>query len=216
MQASQQKADPNALYAVWGGGNDYLFGNPSNADQTVNNLSDSIGALATAGAKNILVFNLPDLGKTPFAAKVNPNLLSDLTVEHNQKLAAALGNFSSIPGVNIIPVDTNSLFAQVLNNPEKFGFKNATGSCVIGDFSSIQSVCNNPNDFVFFDAVHPTTGAYKLVADAALTAVRSKTIPEPSAVLGMLALGVMGATGVMKRKLTSADRFVGAEPSRIK
>ena len=64
--------------------------------------------------------------------------------------------------------------------------------------------------------MHPTTGAYKLVAGAALTAVRGKSIPEPSAVFGMLALGVMGAAGVMTRKLTSADRFVGAEPSRIK
>lgn len=101
LQANQQKADPNALYAVWGGGNDYLFGNLNNADQTVKNLSDSVGALASAGAKNILVFNLPDLGKIPFAAKGNPSLLSSLTVEHNQKLAATLGNYSSIPGVNI-------------------------------------------------------------------------------------------------------------------
>ncbi len=211
LVATNQKADPNALYAVWGGGDDYLLGGVTDVNQTVKNLSDSVGALASAGAKNILVFNLPDLGTVPFAARGNPSALTSLTLEHNQKLAAALGNFS-LNGVNIIPIDTNSLLNRVLANPGEFGFKNTVAPCVIGTFNTVDSVCQNPNDFVFFDAVHPTTNVHRLIAETALFAVGGKTIPEPSAALGMLAFGALGAAGVLKGKLTSAGRVVGTEP----
>ena len=153
LQANQQKADPNALYAVWGGGNDYLFGSVPDPNQTVKNLSDSVALLAQAGAKNILVFNLPDLGKLPYAAANGiSSELTTLSTSHNATLAASLNNLSSIPDVNIIPIDIYSLSNQVLANPGEFGFQNVTTSCVIGNFQTITSVCNNPNDFYFFDA----------------------------------------------------------------
>ena len=212
--ATNQKADPNALYAVWGGGNDYLLGGVTDVNQTVKNLSDSVGALASAGAKNILVFNLPDLGRVP-AATVNPSALTNLTLEHNQKLAAALSNFNS-NGVNIITIDTNSLFNRVLANPGEFGFKNTVAPCVIGTLNKVDSVCQNPNDFVFFDALHPTTNVHRLIAETALAAVEGKSIPEPSAALGILALGALGAAGVRQRKLTSTSGVVEAKPSRIR
>ena len=203
LQANNQKADPNALYSVWAGGNDYLFGGSTDPNQTVNNILSSVTSLAQAGAKNILVFNLPDLGKIPYAssnAEVS-SLLTALSTSHNALLANALSQFSlSNPSVNIIPVDVNSLFNQLIAAPEKFGFQNATASCVIGGFQAITSVCNDPNDFLFFDAIHPTTNVYKLVADAALSAINAKSVPEPSPALGIVAFGAMGAVGVLKRK----------------
>jgi len=173
LLASHQKADPNALYAVWGGGNDYLFGNAPNPNQIVQNLLDAVTILAQAGAKNILVFNLPDLGKIPYADEYGiSSELTTLSTSHNATLAASLKNLSLSSSVNIIPVDVYTLFNQVLANPAEFGFKNITASCVIGDFQNIISVCNNPQDFLFFDAVHPTTGAQRLIVAAALSAIR--------------------------------------------
>ena len=215
LVATNRKADPNALYAVWGGGNDYLLGGVTDVNQTVKNLSDSVEALKSAGAKNILVFNLPDLGRVPFAATVNPSALTNLTLEHNQKLAVALGNLS-LNGVNIIPIDVNSIFNRVLANPGEFGFKSTVTPCIIGAFNTVDSLCQNPNDFVFFDAVHPTTNVHRLIAETALASVGGKTIPEPSAVLGMLALGALGAAGVLKQKVTSVNREVSAEPFKIR
>lgn len=201
LQANNQKADPNALYSVWAGGIDYLFGGITDPKQTVNNILSSVTLLTQAGAKNILVFNLPDLGKIPYASNTGASsLLTALSTSHNALLADALNQFSAAnPSVNIIPVDVNSLFNQVITSPEQFGFKNATASCVIGDFQTIASVCNDPNDYLFFDAVHPTTGGYKLVADAALSAIQAKSVPESSTVLGILAFGAMGAVGFLKR-----------------
>ncbi len=201
LLTNQKLADPNALYAVWGGANDYLFDqNVTDSSQIVSNLSNSVALLAETGAKNIIVFNLPDLGKSPFAlASGNSNQLSDLTKSHNTELAKNLEQFNSIPDINIISVDVYSLFNQVLGNPGKFGFTNVNAPCLVGSCEDVNSgnftICNNPNDFLFFDAVHPTTGAHRLIADAALAA-----IPEPSSVLGMLALGALGAVGVLKRQ----------------
>jgi phospholipase/lecithinase/hemolysin len=199
---TNQKVDANGLYAVWGGGNDYLFGQNPNVAQTVKNISDSVGLLAQAGAKNILVFNLPDLGKTPIAlGSVNSPTLTAATNAHNAALATSVASLSNtIPGVNIIPVDINSLFNRAIANPGEFGFKDVTTSCVVYKIvtNEVLKTCDNPNDFLFFDEVHPTTNAHKLVAETALAAIRAKSVPEPSTTFGMLTLGALGAAAMFK------------------
>lgn len=208
--------DPNALYSVFGGANDYFNGNTVN--QVVQNLTDSIGSLAQGGAKNFLVFNLPKLGESPFGKRLGiPDQLNQVTREHNQQLALAISNLrTSNPDLNIYSVDINSLFKTVRSTPARFGFKDVTNACVTGNFLQVTNICDNPDDFLLFDDVHPSSRAHNLIAQAALAAVNGKTIPEPSAALGMLALGALGAAGVLKRKVTSANRVVQAEPSKIR
>ena len=218
LQANQ-KLDPNALYAVSGGANDYLFGQAINPAQTVQNLSNAVALLASSGAKNILVFNLPDLGKIPFASATGlSSNLTALTNDHNKRLADELGKFSNNPDLNLISVDVFSLFNQVEANPGKFGFQDVVNPCVVGNFQTIVSVCPQPNDYLFFDSVHPTTGVHKLVADTALAAIEAKSVPEPAINLGILALGAFGAVAVLKRQqkrsaLVSADRVFDAQLS---
>ncbi len=200
LQANQ-KLDPNALYAVWGGANDYVFGQATNAAQTVQNLSDAVGLLASSGAKNILVFNLPDLGKIPFAFATGlSSNLTGLTNDHNTRLAEEIDKFSNNSDLNLISVDVFSLFNQVQANPGDFGFKDVATPCIIGTLQTITSVCSQPNDYLFFDSVHPTTGVHKLVADTALAAIDAKSVPEPAINLGILALGAFGALGMLKRQ----------------
>ncbi|MUG96337.1 PEP-CTERM sorting domain-containing protein [Scytonema sp. UIC 10036] len=209
--ATNQKVDANGLYAVWGGGNDYLFGQNPDVVETVENISNSVGLLAQAGAKNILVFNLPDLGRTPIALRSgNSPILTAATNAHNQALATSVAQLSNnIPGVNIIPVDINSLFNRAIANPEEFGFKDVTTSCVVYNIvtNQVLKTCNNPNDFLFFDEVHPTTNAHKLVAETALAAIRGKSVPEPSTTFGMLTFGALGAAMFKyKRKQLAVTR----------
>ncbi|MEC4818698.1 MAG: SGNH/GDSL hydrolase family protein [Scytonema sp. PMC 1069.18] len=207
LQASNQKADPNALYAIWGGANDYLFSQNPNVDQTIENVSNAIRTLNQTGAKNILVFNLPDLGKIPLVlGSENSQNLTTLTNIHNTALMKALGQFSSIPGINIIPVDINSLFDKVLANPEEFGFKYTDTSCIVYkiEINQVLRTCDNPNDYLFFDEVHPTTNAHKLVAQTALTAIKAKSVPESSLVLSMLIFGALGVGKILKLKRKQA------------
>lgn len=65
---------------------------------------------------------------------------------------------------------------------------------------NISSLCDNPDEFIFFDAVHPTSKSHRLVADATLSAIKHETVPEPSTVLSTLAIGAIGTAGVLKRK----------------
>ncbi len=206
LQANNQQADPNALYTVWGGANDYLFGGVTDPTETVTNLSNAIGNLAQAGAKNIAVFNLPDLGKIPFAIANGVEVstgLTQLTLGHNAALEQALDGFSVNSDVNIIRVDINSLFNRVVANPGEFGFtQNPAIPCVIGDTlnNSIASLCDNPNEFVFFDGVHPSSKAHRLIADATLSAIQHQPIPEPPTLLSTLAVGAIGTVGILKSK----------------
>jgi len=203
--------DPNALYSVFGGANDYFGGN-TNVNQVVQNLTNSIGSLAQGGAKNFLIFNLPKLGDSPFGKRSGfTDQLNQLTQAHNLQLASAISSLRTTnPDLNIYSVDINSLFNTVRATPAKFGFKDVTNPCVTGNFLQVTNICDNPDDFLFFDSVHPSSRTHNLIAQAALAAVNGKTIPEPSAALGMLALGALGAAGVLKRKSTSANRVVEA------
>ncbi|MGB3655602.1 MAG: SGNH/GDSL hydrolase family protein [Rivularia sp. (in: cyanobacteria)] len=228
LQANNQQADPNALYTVWGGANDYLFGGVTDPNQTVSNLSNAIGGLTQVGAKNIAVFNIPDLGQLPSALREasTPGViasntsaqLTQLTQSHNALLEQTLDGFAGNSDVNIIPVDVNSLFNQVVANPGEFGFsQDPASSCVVGVVGDIIDDCQNPqgivfsesidpNEFIFFDTFHPSSKSHRLVADATLSAIKHETVPEPSTVLSTLAFGAIGTIGVLKRKRKSKVR----------
>ncbi len=205
--SANTSANPNALYVIWAGTNDYLdyfFGDIPNPTQAVKNLSEAVTSLAAVGAKNFLVVNLPDLGKFPVTGgnSQNSSLLSTFTSAHNSRLTANLNFLSQQlnPDLNIIPLDVNSLFNRIIAAPGEFGFTNATESC-IGDLSVVpinvpkQPVACDPDKFLFWDQVHPTTSVHKLIGELAFSAVKPVPVSEPSAVLGMLAVGVLGAVG---------------------
>lgn len=204
--------DSNAIYSILGGANDYTSAIDNkivpNVSQVVSNLTESINRLANKNAKNFLVFNLPNLGDTPrgSADKQAQPLLNALTQDHNRQLAIALNDVrSKRPDLNIYSVDFNSLVQTLRSNPAQFGFTNITGSCLTGNNELATGVCTNPNEFLFFDDVHPSSEAHRLLANAALASIKdgSKSIPEPSMGLGLLALAGFGATRVVKRKSKS-------------
>jgi len=182
-------ADPNALYVVWAGSNDYLGGNITDPTIPVSNLTSTVTTLSNYGAKNILVANLPDLGQIP-ATSNNPQIAGNLNVLsefHNFGLTNNLDSLSQQTDTNIISLDVNSLFKRAIANPSEFGLTNVTDACL-----TQAGVCSNPNEYLFWDDFHPTTGVHELVSEAALSSLESKAVPEPTAGLGMLALATFG------------------------
>lgn len=216
LQAINQKADPDALYVVWAGANDYIFGGITDPTIPVGNIQNAVQSLVDAGAKNIVVPNLPDLGKLPSTNDdpITSDGLNQLTAFHNAGLNAFLTGFSQ-PGINIIPVDINTSVKQIQANPISFGFADATNSCLVGDFAAIAAgtatLCSNPEDFLFFDGVHPNTRGNELIAKQALASLKHPTtsIPEPSLGLGILGFAATAAFGTMKRKKIKEKIAVG-------
>ena len=196
-------ADANALYTIWTGGNDVnaALNDILGSGSTLVDLAAEGAAVASiaqdlinAGAQNILVVNLPDLGLVPGVTTVIPGsgdvvetTASGLTALFNGNLAAAL---TGVTGGNIISLDAFSLTTLIVANPAAFGLTNATDRCLAGDDVT---VCANPGDHLFWDDLHPTAAGHELIAQNALAAV----VPVPAALPLMLS-ALMGL-GFVKR-----------------
>ncbi|MFE1745851.1 SGNH/GDSL hydrolase family protein [Coleofasciculus sp. H7-2] len=205
FKATHSSANPKALYIVWAGANDYLKG-ATDSTAPINNVAIAVKSLSAAGAKNIVVVNLPDLGKLPSTRTTQrSDSLNVLTKKHNSGLAASLKGLRQqlTSDIKITYLDVNSLFHQVTNNPKKFGFTNVTNACL-----SRAKICNNPKEYLFWDSIHPTTAAHKLFVELAFPALKST--PEPRAVsssqttvepiaLGGIILGAVGGGLIVKR-----------------
>lgn len=203
-----QAADPNALYTVWAGANDYLAGGLTTDTATIKNLLSAVTSLNDVGAKNILVPNLPDLGKIPRNLNTpEAPALSALSKKHNSDLALALASLSQDRGssINIIPLDVYSTFEAIIADPAEYGFTNVTQGCINPPPPfpvTYNSPCNDQksvqDQYFSWDGIHPTEPGHQLIAKAAFAAVRP--VPEPSSTLGILTFGVLGAGSLLKRR----------------
>ncbi|HEY2344843.1 MAG TPA: autotransporter domain-containing protein [Xanthomonadaceae bacterium] len=169
--------DKNALYTMWGGANDIFTyaseigssGGGGEGDPVAHPLITPteagegvafsaatevglIGALQTAGARNIIVFNLPNVALTPeaagqatalfngeVAAGISPAQaqadaqglltgLADLSIIYNNVLNQGMAGKTGI-----IPVNVFGLVNEVFANPAAYGFSNVTGmACSTG------------------------------------------------------------------------------------
>jgi phospholipase/lecithinase/hemolysin len=220
LQAKNKAADADALYTLWAGANDFIFINQQDSTTPINNVSQALNILAGVGAKNILVFNLPDLSKTPFE-QPKPQAVRDTLQQsintYNSALKQTLNGLSKNSDLNIIPVDVDSLFKQLSASPSTFGFTNITDSC-LAKFN----ICDpDQSKFVFWDDLHPTTTTHKIIANTALAAIEAKSVPEPSTALGTLAIGAWGGVVVLNRKrkkplVNIASRVPGGLSTRTK
>ena len=154
--------EPNRLFVVWAGANDYLGGRQTNPAVTVGNLSTAIQRLTAAGATQIVVPNLPNLGKLPASLGI-PALagLDPLSAAHNSVLSASLRSLaSSNPNISIVPTDLEALFNRVTTNPARFGLTNVTQPCLN---PATGAVCATPDTYLFWDEIHPTAAGHRLI-----------------------------------------------------
>lgn len=198
---SNNSADPNALYVIWAGANDYL-GGETNTTMPIQHLTMAVKLLSAVGAKKIAVINLPDLGKLPETRNSQrADSLNNLTKQHNADLATSLNNLRQQLNsqISITYYDVNSVFNRVINSPEKFGFINVTDPCL-----SQVSICERPREYLFWDNIHPTTAAHNLLVELAFSelkpAPKSFVTPEMTIALGAVAFGGLGTYLVMKRR----------------
>ncbi|MCO6046777.1 SGNH/GDSL hydrolase family protein [Aeoliella sp. ICT_H6.2] len=165
--------DPEALYIVWAGAND-LFDNQMNMSIPVGNITNDIQQLYDDGARQFLVMNLPKLGATPeyngtAASQADWN---NRTQMFNTTLASGLDDLeASIGDASIRRFDIEALFDQVLANPGDYGLTNVSESAAPdlepGTYSYDNSdVVANPDEYLFWDNVHPTRVMHAHLADA--------------------------------------------------
>ena len=171
-----ERADSEALYILWAGPNDYQsVPTPvplESAQESVNNIETALESLYNLGARNFLVPNLPDLGKTARALSrgmEESTRLTTVTILHNFLLAETIGDLSeSLPDINIIPMDVYGLLAEAIANPEEFGLTNVTDRCL--DEETLIP-CSNPDEYLFWDGLHITSNPQQILGEFALEAI---------------------------------------------
>jgi outer membrane lipase/esterase len=189
LAANGGTANSNALYLISSGGNDvsYALGQtglgpfPSNPSayliSAANSLASSIASLQAAGARYIIVPDLPYSFPTG-AANANERQLRLLYVQ-------TLWSSLSADGVQFIPADLNAFRLAVASNPTEFGFisiSNAVGHTACTDPTGVTTawalLCsansgapshlvapNAEQTYLFADDQHYTTAGQKIEAD---------------------------------------------------
>ena len=206
-------ADPNALYTVFIGGNDVR--NAAKQDAGASNTAagrasisaavtteiGAVQALVGAGARNLLVINVPDVGAIPEFAQQAPSQAPAATFYtqlYNRQLAAGLSGVA-LAGATLTQFDLQSFNTEIGTNPGRYGFTNATDPCYLatGALSAASSAACGPGAsnidlLVYWDSIHPTAGVHALWAQgeaAALATSLSTAVPEPAA-LALLVAGL--------------------------
>ena len=172
--ASVTPIAPSALFVVWGGPDDFLSPSPLDttpvevADRAVANIVGIVQGLQVLGAQHILVPGMPDLGLTPFGQTTGAADASAISAYFNALLRNSLPEGARF-------YNTSALLHRVVNNPAAYGFTNVTSQC-IDPSTANPTPCANPDQYLFWDDLHPTTKAHQILAQEFASAV----VPEPA------------------------------------
>jgi phospholipase/lecithinase/hemolysin len=176
-------APPDALYAIEMGSNDVRdallvagVGDPLAVNSAaVKAIGTAIDALYAAGARQFLVLDVPPIALTPavrLADGVVPGtafLANQLTLDFNHKLMTMLNAKAAYPGIRIVPLDIYGLVATIVTNPHSFGLSNVTDACLTPNVAPF--TCKNPDQYLFWDGIHPTKAVHAIFAEQADVAV---------------------------------------------
>jgi phospholipase/lecithinase/hemolysin len=191
--ATNPTIDNHTLFIVWGGANNLTeaVGDPNAPALIVDGAIaqvDNIQRLINAGATQFLVPNLPDLGSVPRfnTSPTESTVFNDASVLYNAALDSGVSllpllNFGR--HVTIHKFDVYSLLKSIIAQPTNYGLKNATASS--------QSMYVDPDYYLFWDDLHPTTTGHNLLGQSALKLI------EPAGCLKQVSpgqyAGVFGA-----------------------
>jgi len=162
------------LFLISGGSNNFfLLENLPNPVGTVDLLTDHITTLANAGGENFAVTNLPPLGNTPFLTNLGKTeVVNNFVSEYNILLDSELDALETELDIEIYEIDLESIIREIFNNPMAFGLTNVTGQALN---QQTLEVVGNPNEFLFWDDVHPTATVGEIVAQNALEVLPAGT-----------------------------------------
>ncbi|WRX27898.1 GDSL lipase/esterase - like 10 [Theobroma cacao] len=186
-----------AVYLINIGGNDYMSPFTTNssvlqslskeeyAGMVIGNLTDTIKEIYKKGGRKFGLLNLGPLGCAPIMKVFVPGNTgscfeeaTELAKVHNAALSKALQELKiKLEGFKYAKHDFNISSSERLNNPEKYGFKEAEIACCgSGPYRGIFScggkrgvtdyeLCADPSEYLFFDASHISDKANKQIAE---------------------------------------------------
>jgi phospholipase/lecithinase/hemolysin len=169
---SQPQPSGRTLHVVYGGGNDLLaavgHSDPHRIIETaMQSLRSIVMDLIAHGATDLLMPNLPDIGMTPeirgrgSKAVEEAAILSD---RYNQAVESI--SQAAARSVRVYRFDIRGLAESVRKDPLAFGFIDIVTPC---------RGLLRCEGYLFWDGVHPTTGAHARLAASALHVLSTPT-----------------------------------------
>lgn len=185
------KIDDKTLFVLWAGGHDignYLeFGQPDLAQHPpANNYKQAIELLVKAGAKNIFVGTMPDMGYSPgYFGTDKQTKASELCQNLNKGLQEIEDSYKNT-SVKFYKFDSAAVFAKVGINPSEYGIKYTEAYLpmnIINFMNPLEktniAIPNkdkglNPDEFMNWWAVSASAKVHKIIADEAVKFIQSK------------------------------------------
>jgi phospholipase/lecithinase/hemolysin len=173
-------ADPRALYVVQFGGNDIrdaLESAQTGGDPiaviggAIQALAYNITLLSNAGARKFLIANAPNLGKVPVIGFVGAQVPAEqLSVAYNAALDGLLVQLAA-SGLEIYRIDLFSFLDAATEMPHGLGFADAMTPCLQVFEAPATGVCEDADQRLFWDGLHPTRAAHRLLGNIAVNAL---------------------------------------------
>ena len=160
---------PNEKVAVWGGGNNFLDSGETDTQKVVNYLVDHVNVLASNGASDIMVLNMPPLEKTPTysgESDSDKQALHSRMIDFNAKLDTAMVARESALNISIQIINIFEMFESIYWNSSFYGLSNVThAACHHSGFTCDSNDYIEPtaDEFVFFDNIHVTGTTHLLL-----------------------------------------------------
>ena len=196
--ATKPKITSKTLFVVWGGANDFIHGGVSvqTAYTVAANQYINIQRLIHAGATQFIVPNLPPLGLIP---RINGDpstaALVNLVVAYYNGLLnldiQLLLRTNHQKHLQIAQLDVFGLFKRIVAAPSRYSLSNVTGSS--------QGAAVNPDTYLFWDDLHPTTRGHNILAiNAAAILARSNCMNAARNENGPVGAGAEMCTGMVQ------------------
>ena len=192
---------PNAqiLYVLWGGSNDvYADSSAAAITAAVSREAALVQRLIAAGSTNFLIPNLPPLGGVPDHSS-NPSL-NAAALSFDMQLAASLNGVVTSAAaqgkvITILQPDIYTRFATASANPAAIGLANVSVAA--------QGISGNPDTYLIWDGLHPTTIGHHYVAATAAQLI-TPLVASTNALIITPGIVVPGGAVIMKATVQPA------------
>lgn len=169
-------APSDALYVIEFGGNDIrdalVSGDFAIIYSALAEIGGNIQVLYSAGARNFFVWNAPNLKFAPAVRMLGPDIgayAEMFSQGFNMGLSGVLGELAAFPGITIVSFDAYGILNSLVSNPGEFGLSVADAACV--NPNNPPFACKTPDDFLFWDGIHPTKAVHAILAQHAALAL---------------------------------------------
>lgn len=176
------------IYSVGLGSNDYLnnyfmpayystgrqYTPEQFADVLIQQYSQQIRLLYNYGARKMALIGVGQIGCSPSElarysrdGRTCVQRINNANQLFNDRLKSLVDNLNNnLPGAKFIYINAYGIFQDMINNPSSFGFRVTNiGCCGVGRNNGLitclpsQAPCRNRNEYLFWDAFHPTEAA---------------------------------------------------------